>query len=264
MALYKVPAAKQINKYTLSVWSYLFASLIAAAALYRFISVDQATILLALLWGTGYAVLSLVQMHVLHTQDTSSVFPFTSVASNVLVVIGGVTLLNEHIAPLQWLAIALAIALLAISYWNDRVQFVIGVLPSFLFISLLSTANKFVQKAAADQVNVYNFIFWELLFALIASFIILLYVRKQVAWNELAHRPMLAWALISGALQAGASYAIVLALSLGPMSLVYTILGLYTFFTALLAKLFFKERVTTKNVLFILCSFLVVLLIKFG
>ena len=98
MALYKVPASQKINKYTLSAWSYFFATLLAGIALYHSITVEPKTIFLALLWGTGYSVLTLTQMHVLHKQDTSSVFPFTSLASNIFVVIGGVLFLHEVIS----------------------------------------------------------------------------------------------------------------------------------------------------------------------
>jgi len=264
MALYKVPAAKQIDKYGLSAWSYFFATLFAGALLYRSIYVDPETILIAFLWGTGYSILTLVQMHVLHTQDTSSVFPFTTLVSNILVVIGGVLFLNEYISLLQWVAISLAILLFVASYWNSRMQFVVQVLPSFMFISLISTINKFVQKAGADHVSTLNFIFWQLTFAFLVSLVILFYVRKKIPFEQISHRPMLAWAFVSGIFQFGASYTIVTALSLGPISLIYIILGLYTFFTSLLANLFFKEKITVKSILFIFLSFLIVLLIKFG
>lgn len=264
MALYKVPAAKQINKYTLSVWTYFFASTLAGVVLYHSISFDPKTLFLAFLWGTGYAILTLTQMHVLHKQDTSSVFPFTSLASNILVIIGGVFFLNEVITFIQWIAISLAVLLFVASYWNSKMHFILEILPSFTFIALLSTFNKFVQKAGADHVDTGNFIFWQLVFALIASLVILFYMRKHISLSEFTHRHMLKWALVSGTLQMGTAYTMVMALSLGPISLVYIIVGLYTFFTSLLAALFFKEKITAKSLLFIFLSFLIVLLIKFG
>lgn len=264
MATYKVPSAKQINKYTLSAWSYLIASILAGILLCRYINFDLHTLLLAFLWGTGYAILSLTQMHVLHKQDTSSVFPFTSLASNILVIIGGVFFLNEIITFTQWVAISLTILLFIAQYWNSKIHFVLEILPSFMFISVLSTVNKFVQKNAADNVNVYNFIFWQLVFAFIASAVIVFYKRKHISLGELIHGHILKWSFASGVLQMGVSYSITKALSLGPISLVYVIIGLYTFFTSLLAAIFFKEKITAKSLLFIFLSFLIVLLIKFG
>ena len=264
MALYKVPSAKQINKYTFSAWQYFVASFLAGIFLYSSIFFDLKTLFLSFLWGTGFTILSLFQMHVLHKQDTSSLFPFTSLASNILVTIGGVLFLNEVITFVQWIAVSLSILLFIAQYWNNKIHFVIEVLPSFMFISLLSTFNKFVQKAGADQVNVYNFIFWQLVFALIAALVILFYKKETPSLKELTHGHMIKWSIIAGALQAGTTYTIVKALSLGPISLVYIILGLYTFFTSLLASLFFKEKITGKSLIFIFLSFLIVLLIKFG
>jgi drug/metabolite transporter (DMT)-like permease len=264
MALYKVPAAKQINKYALSAWSYLFATIGAGAALYASLSFDPATILFAFIWGTGYAVLTLLQMHVLHLQDTSSVFPFTSLASNILVVLGGIFLLHDQVTPLQWIAITLAIFLFFGFYWRASIRFATAILPFFLGISLLSTVNKFVQKAGAVHVNLFNFIFWQLAFAFLSSLAILWYMRKDVRREELTHRNVIPWSLVSGLLQFGSTYVIVLALSTGPISLVYVILGLYTFFTSLIASFLFKEKITMRGLLFIVLSFLIVLLIKFG
>ncbi|MFA5841884.1 MAG: EamA family transporter [Candidatus Paceibacterota bacterium] len=264
MALYKVPAAKQVNKYTLSMWSYFFASILAGILLSPHISLDSKTLFLAFLWGTGYAILSLTQMHVLHKQDTNSVFPFTSLASNILVIIGGVMFLNEVITLPQWIAISLAALLFVAQYWKSKMHFVLEILPSFMFISILSTFNKFVQKAGADHMNVYDFIFWQLAFALIASLVIVFYKRRHISLNELTHGHMLKWSFIVGILQMGTAYTMVKALSFGPISLVYVIIGLYTFFTSLIAALLFKEKITARSLVFIFLSFLIVLLIKLG
>lgn len=264
MSLYKIPAAMKINKYGLSAWSYLFSVIIAGVLLYHFIAFDLKTIILSLFWGAGYATLTLYQMHVLHKHYTSGVFPFTSLASNVLVVIGGVLFLNEVITLIQWIAICASVLLFMASHWSNKIHFMIEVLPSFAFIALLSTFNKFVQKVGASSVETYNFIFWQLLFALVASLMILLYTKKQTLVSDFTHRNLLKWALIIGVLQFGSTYTIVKALSTGPISMVYVILGLYIFFTSIFAAWLFKERITKKDFVVILVSLLIVLLIKLG
>ncbi len=264
MALLKVPAAKQINKYGLSAWSYLFSVIIAGAFLFQSIVPDLKTIMLSFFWGAGYAILTIYQMHLLHKHDTSGLFPFTSLASNVLVVVGGVLFLNEVITLVQWIAIYASVLLFIISNWNNKIHFVVEILPSFAFIALLSTFNKFIQKAGASSVETYNFIFWQLLFAFVASFIILLYKKRQTLVSDLTHRHLLKWALIIGVLQFGSTYTIVKSLSTGPISMVYIILGLYTFLTSMFAALLFKEKITRKALVVILCSFLIVILIKLG
>jgi uncharacterized membrane protein len=264
MALFKVPAAKQINKYSLSVWAYFFSSLIAGYTLRSFIVFDIQTLLFSFVWGTSFAVLSITQMHVLHRHDTSGVFPFTSLASNVLVIVGGVLFLHNSISLLQWTAVTLSVFLFIAAHWGSKKSFIISVLPSFVFITLLSTFNKFVQNAGANHTEVNNFTFWQLIFAFVFSLVMLLFVKKQISFTSLVSRPLIGWALLLGTLQFGTNYAIVHALSLGPISLIFIVLGLYTFFTTLFAALLFKEKITTRNVIFIVASFLVVLLIKLG
>ena len=264
MSLHKVPAAKQISKYTLSAWSFFFTSVIAGVVLHQYIVIDFKTIFYSFLWGTGYAVLTLTQMHALHKHDTSGVFPFTSLASNIFVIIGGVLFLNETISLLQWIAIASSAVLFVVAHWDRKMNFLFEILPSFAFIAFLSTFNKFVQKAGADNLDVHNFIFWQLTFAFIASLIILLITSKKISFTNIVQRHLLGWALAIGVLNFGSTYAIVKALSVGPISLVYVILGLYTFFTTVFAALLFKEKITLRSLAFIALSFLVVLLIKFG
>ena len=264
MALFKVPAAKQINKYSLSTWAYLFAMLVAGYVLRGFIVFDLRAIAFSFVWGVSFAILSIMQMHVLHKHDTSGVFPFTSLTSNIFVVIGGFFFLHNSISLLQWTAILLSCFLFIGAHWDSKRSFIIGVLPSFMFIALLSTFNKFVQNAGAHQIEVNNFTFWQLVFTFISSLIMLFFVKKQISLSNLVHKSLIGWALLIGVLQFGTNYAIVHALSLGPISLVFIVLGLYTFFTTVFASILFKEKITTKKIIFIILSFLVVLLIKLG
>lgn len=264
MALFKVPSAKNINKYGLSTWSYFFAAIIAGVLLYPSIVIDAKTLIYAFVWGTGFTVLSLAQMHILHKHDTSGVFPFTSLASNVLVVLGGILFLNEVLSLLQWIAISASIVLFIVPNWNKKLHFVLEVLPPFAFIAILSTFNKFVQKFGSVSVESYNFIFWQIVFALASSLVIMFYRKKETTFSDLTHRHLLKWALIMGVLQFGSTYTIVKALAIGPISMVYIILGLYTFFTSIFAMLLFKEKITLKAFFLILLSFLIILLIKLG
>lgn len=264
MSLYKVPIAKQISKYALTAWSFFFATVIAGVVLHQYVFIDLRTIILSSLWGTGYAILTLTLMHALHKHTTSGVFPFTSLASNILVIIGGVLFFNDSISPMQWVAIVASLLLFVVSYWDNKMHFILEIAPLFACIALLSTCNKFIQKIGASSVEVHNFIFWQLLFALVSSLLVLCFVTKKPSFISFSSVPLLGWAFAIGVLNFGSTYAIVKALSLGPISLVYVILGLYTIFTTVFASLFFKEKITIKDLVFISLSFLVVLFIKLG
>jgi len=263
-ALLKVPHAKQISKYTLSVWSFFFAACIAGVAFFNDINFDLHTTVIAFLWGMGFAIMTLTQMHVLYKHDTSGVFPFTSLASNILVIIGGVFFLNEVISPLQWIAICASVFLFVGAHWNTKTHVIFEILPAFTLMALLSTFNKFIQKAGADTLEIHNFIFWQLFFAFVTSLLIFIFETKKIVPTNFPKTILLGWAFALGMLNVGSTYVIVKALSLGPISLVYAILGLYVFFTSMFAALLFKEKLTVKGLVFIALSFLVVMLIRFG
>lgn len=215
------------------------------------------------MWGTGYSLLTLTQMHALHKHDTSGLFPFTSLVSNIFVIIGGVFLLNDNISLLQWVAVGISVTIFIATNWNSKMHFVINILPTFTVIALLSTFNKFVQKFGASSVEVNNFIFWQLLFATVSSLLIM-YFKERKTFISIPNSKLSMYAIVLGLLNFGSTYTIVLALSTGPISLVYVTIGLYTFFTTIFAAILFKEKITKRNMVFILLSFLVVLLIKFG
>lgn len=264
MALYKVPAARNINKYSFGVAAYFFATVSSGYVLAPLIHFDKATILYGVLWGVGYAVLTAIQMHVLHMRDTSGIFPFTSLGSNILVVIGGVLLLHEHISPLQGIAVLFSFVLFAVVYRSDKLHFAGTVMLAFVVIALLSTFNKFVQKFGAGVLETGNFTFWQLFFAFIASIFIWLWAERRIPKIEFPKTEFVAWAALLGVLQVAANFWIIKALATGPIALVYVIIGLYTFFTSVIAALLFKEKITRKSIAVIVASIAIVLLIKIG
>jgi uncharacterized membrane protein len=264
MALYKVPAARKINKYALGSWSYVIATLSAGYYLFPHLTFDKRTLVYAALWGTGYAILTAMQMHVLHKHETSKVFPFTSLASNVLTVIGGVFILHEYMSFLQGIAVLLSIFLFGVAFGRNDAQLTKEILPAFMTIALLSTFNKFVQKIGAGDVEIYNFIFWQLFFAFISSIIIWIIAEKRIPKISTPKTEFIAWGLLIGIIQFAGTFWVIKALSTGPISIVYTIIGLYSFFTSVIAALLFRERITRKSLIFIFTSITIILLIKLG
>lgn len=263
MALQKVPSAKNIDKYEFNLLTYFFATLIAIPFLYNFVNFDKVTILYAVVWGTGFTVLNLIQMHALEKNDTSGVFPFTSLLSNIFVVVGGVLFLNENISLLQFIAVLLAFTVVAISSYKTKVSLIANVLPLFFAIALLSTFNKFVQKFGAVHTELYNFIFWQLFFSFLSSLLLISY-KKKFFLIKTANSKLFVWSLFSAIPAFTTTLLIIKALSTGPISLVYIIIGTYTFFTSLIASIFFGEKLTIKKVSFIILSILIIILIKIG
>lgn len=263
MALQKVPTSKNIDKYYFNTLASFFTTLFSFIFLYDFISIDKIAIIYAAVWGTSFTVLNLLQMYALEKNDTNGVFPFTSLLSNVFIVIGGILFLNEKVSLLQFLAVILAVLVVGASTYKSKVNFVASVLPLFLSIALISTFNKFIQKFGAVHVEIYSFIFWQAFFSLVSALIILFFKNKQDTLKNIKLNHLL-WGMSCGVLGMAANLFIVKSLSTGPISLVYIIVGTYTFFTSLIASIFFKEVLTTKKVLFIIISVLIIILIKIG
>jgi drug/metabolite transporter (DMT)-like permease len=243
--------------------------LFAFIFLHKYISFDSKAILFSVLWGVGFSLLNITQMSALKHTDTSNLFPLTSLSSNVLVVLIGLTFFKDNISLLQAIGVFLAIALVFFSNNTKnifgRIDFNNLFLRLFLTIVLLSTFNKFIQKFGAINTNVYNFIFWELIFALISSIILMiLFEKKAKIKSDLLSLKVLLWAFIFGGLNFISTATITKALSTGPFSVVYTINSFYVFITAIVAWVLFGENLTRKKVIFLFISVLIIILIKIG
>lgn len=263
MAFQKIPSLKKIDKYQFNAAVSFFAALLSFLFLFSHINFKSGAILYAAIWGASFSILNLMQMHALHKSTTSNVFPFTSLLSNIFVVIGGVLFLQDKVTLLQFVAILLAITLMFYSTYKGKVNIVADILPLFFSIAIISAFSKFIQKFGATNSEIYNFIFWELLFCFIFSAAFMFYNRKSFSIGSLSKNTF-NYGVISGVFSFLTTLLVVKALETGPISLVYIIIGTYTFFTSLIAHFIFKESLTRKNIVFILISILIILLIKLG
>lgn len=265
-SLYKVPSAKGHNKFVFSFLSLLIAALISLVIFRQYINLEYNAVLFGALWGTGFAVVTMLQMELLKKLDTNAVFPITSTSSHVLVVIVGLTFFHDKISLLQFLGIILTFII--IGFYNKlhkHITFQNGLLPIASSLILLSTATKFFQKLGSTRVEVRNFIFWQLLFAASAALIILLIVeRKEIKQHVRVSRQMILWAILLGVLNFVSTAELVKALSVGPFSLVYTINSFYVLITSLIAWKFFGEKLTKRKVTFVFLAVLAVILIGLG
>ena len=266
MALYKVPAAKGHNKFTYSFLSFLVAAILSAIIFRNDIAIEHDAILFGSLWGLGFAFVAMLQMELLRKLDTNAVFPVTSLSSHVLIVIIGLSFFHDQISLLQMLAIMLTFIIGG--FYNKihgSISWKNGLLPMAACLVVLSTTTKFIQKFGAITIEMHNFIFWQLAFATLASFIIMLFVRRKEPGNRMKFsREMLWWSIGLGALNFISNVELVKALSTGPFSLVYTINSFYILITSLIAWKFFGEELTKRKVFFLLAAIFAVILIGLG
>jgi len=252
MALYKVPSVKGHNKFVYSFLSFFVATVLSYIVFHKYIYISSEAVLFGLLWGAGFAIVTMLQMELLKKLDTNAVFPITSLSSHVLVVIIGLSFFHDKVSPLQFLGIILTFTV--IGFYNKvhkHITLKNGLIPIVVGLVLLSTATKFVQKFGSITIETKNFIFWQLFFAMIVSLIILIFVkRKELTLRIRPSKQIVLWAIALGTFNFIGTAEIVKALSTGPFSLVYTVNSFYIIITSLIAWKFFGEELTKRKVVF--------------
>lgn len=266
MALYKVPSSKGHNKFAYSFLSLSVSALLSFVIFYKYIEVDYHAILFGALWGAGFAFGTMLQMELLKKLDTNAIFPVTSISSHVLVVLIGISFFHDQLSILQITGIILTF--IVVGFYNrvhKHITLQNGLLPIVITLVLSSTATKFIQKFGSITIEIRNFIFWQLLFASIAAFIILLIVkRKELGQKITVSKQIIWWAIALGVFNFIGTAEIVKALSTGPFSLVYTINSFYILIASVIAWKLFGEELTKRKIIFVLLAISTVILIGLG
>ncbi len=179
MALFKLPSVRGFNKYQLMAYSSMFAVLLSGAYAFSSIRMDFGIMGTAFLWAFAYLATTILQMKSLEYADSSSIFPFTSLLSNVLIVLIGVLWWHDALTPVQMGAIGAAFGIFFLHSYRKKIVFQSVMLPLFFSIAVASTVGKSVQKYGSvlgiDSIG--NFVFWQMVFLCIFS-ITLAFVRQ--------------------------------------------------------------------------------------
>ena len=267
MALLKVPTSKGYSKFSYFFLAGLVSSFLALIFYYKYIVFDYSAIILAFLWGTGYAMASMLQMHILKKIDASSIFPITTIMSQVLVVIIGLTFFKDQIRFLQFIGMVLAfVIILSFNYTHKHITLKNGLFLNALGIVALSAGTKFVQKVGSVSGNVYNCIFWQLFFSMIATLVMtyIFEIRKGISLKNIFPKKVFPWSIFLGTINFCGTSMIVRALSTGPFSLVNAVLSFYIVVMFIIAWKFFDEIMTVRKAIFIFLSLGAMLLIRLG
>ncbi len=265
MALYKLPSAKTQSKAATAFWMLASSTVLSAIVFYQYLAIPNAsTIWFALAWGIGFALISILQMYALGHVDTNSLFPITTTISLVGSVLLGLFLFSDSLSLVQIAGIVVGIVTVYLFlYKGGNLQYSKGVVVIGSSIIVLSVFNKIVQKFAADSVNIQNYQVWQYLFGTLCALVIFfIYNRRE--WRG---------QLFSGAIKTGllisipsflGGWALLVALTKGPFSLITALHSMYIFVTALTAHLLFKESFTIRKVLLICLAIGAILLIRLG
>lgn len=266
MVFYKLPSFKNYSPFLSTFYTNLIAATFAVVAVGLF-SEDRALSVsfYGLLWGVLFAATMILQKITLKTIETNALFPVTTSVSNVAVIFTGALFLSESISLFQALGIVLIISSVY-AFSRKKEDFPLNRNVALLAggIVLASTLSKYVQKIGAVNEDLLNFMVWMYvgasLLALVAAF-----VFESGTLHELkSSKKYLRGAGLIGIFSFMGGWAILKALSLAPLSVVYAIHPSYVVVTAVLGAIIFKENLTFRKIVLILLTVAGVILIKIG
>jgi drug/metabolite transporter (DMT)-like permease len=265
MTFYKLPSAKQQNKFVATFWSLLIPTILAVIFFHTYIPLTTPAMLwVAATWGVFFACIVLLQMYALDHVDTNVLFPLTTTASLVITVLIGIFFFNEHVTLLQLLGIVLAIiSIFLFLYKGGKLRY------SWLLVSigsgiiLLSSFNKVLQKVVARNFDIHAFQIYQYLFASLFSFLVYIIIHRHDWKSHIFSGGMRIGGLI-GIFSFFGGFSLYLALERGPFSLITSIHSLYVLITALTAYFLFKEKLTCKKILLLLLAIIAIILIRIG
>ena len=263
MAFYKLPAVRKLHSTSVAFWALIAPAIFSFFSFAVFLpQTNLRMLLLAFLWGSSFAAISALQMAALLHTDATALFPVTATLSVAATVTLGIVFLGEHITV--WQTIGTAIILFSVFSFLYRRKLPFSK-PAALFavgIIALSPFNKVVQKIAADSVDIQAFQIWQYTFGALFLTAILLLRERNLFFSRL--REGAKSGILIGIFSFLGGYAFLLALERGPISLISPVFSLYTFVTAAIAFVFFRERLTFPRVLLLFIAAGAVFLLRIG
>lgn len=267
MALYKWPAHdKEIDTNALNTWRNIVGLLLALLFFYgSFTLLLGDTILIALLRGGLYTTLTLLQMYALTKVETNTLYPVTSTLSLLIVIVTGISFFHDAISTLQLLGMLLAIvAIYGFSYRGGKWNWGKNELYLGLALIVLSAVSNIVHKFAADMGDIYNFQIWFYLFIFATGLVPLFVQHKKETLRKMWNRKSFMAGATIAAFGFLGGYALLVALTKGPLSLAQTINSAYLFITVPLAAFLFNEKLTRRKIALILLAFAAIIIIRLG
>lgn len=265
MALYKVPSFKNQSRHVTSLWVMIIPFLLSLIFFNQYLGLSSfGMIILALIWGISFSLLVTLQMYALKKADTNTLFPITSTTSLVVAVILGFLLFKEIISLLQFIGIILVVFVVYFYlYKKKKLQYSKEFLFAGLGIILFSVLNKVLLKIVANNYDIHAYQIFQYFWAAVFSFVIILYFHKKDFKKYFSKTSLLYGSLI-GLFSFFGGYALLIALTKGPFTLIMVIHSLYILVTALTGALLFKEKLNKKIIILIILSIIALIIIRIG
>lgn len=190
MALFKMPALKNISRFATTFWSLLTATLLGIIFFYPYLSfIDPKMILIAVIWGISFTLLSILQMHALKYVDTNILFPITTSASLVITIIYGITIFKESLSIIQVIGVLIIIAVIYLFLFKGiKFKYSKQIIIVGISIIAFSAFNKILLKVGVNEFNVKTFIIYQYLFAAIFALLLTSIFHKKQLLHQLTSK----------------------------------------------------------------------------
>ena len=265
--LYKVSAEKGCN----TAWTtFSFMATVALLSSLLFIVLKEPVIniqfllFIALLNSGAFLVATVTNIEALKHLPAGVVYPMIRL-NVVLVVIFSIVFFKDHLSVFQAGGIILAVAVIVIlarpltdtktSYRSTKRGFV------FVFISLVSGSIASISsKFAATNTNKLAFIAVSYLVATLLS----LGLREKLQTEETNTniKEALIIGSVMGIINLAGFYAFLKALSMGPLSIIASIVGMHFVIAITLSALIYKERLIPSRILGISLTIISIILLR--
>jgi drug/metabolite transporter (DMT)-like permease len=217
----------------------------------------------ALLNSTSFVLGTVTHIEALKHVPASVVYPILRL-NMVVVVLFGVFVLDDRVSPPQVVGILLAITVILIMTRDaDRSEGYAGNMRRGLFLLFASLVCGSVASISSRFAAVYS---GKLGFMALSYFLGTLFstglIRKAGKEDRKARREAMIIGVLMGVINFAGFYAFLSALSVGPLSIVVSITGMYFAIAVVLAVIVYKEKLSARRMLGIALTIASVLFLR--
>lgn len=265
--LYKVSAERKCN----TAWTtFSFMGTVAILSSILFIILKESVtniqflLFIAFLNSVAFLTATITHIEALKNIPTSVAYPIIRLNA-VIVVVFSILYFKDHLSFYQVIGIFLAMAVIVIltrqfddknrSYRNIKRGLI------FVFVSLLSGSIASISsKFAAIHVNKMAFIAVSYIVGTLFS----LGLRRRLQTEEANtnQKDAVIIGLVMGLFNLAGFYSFLKALSIGPLSIIASIIGMHFVISIILSVLIYKEELTPSRILGISLSILSIILLR--
>jgi len=220
----------------------------------------------AIIAGVTHGIGNFVRIESLKYIDSVIYFPINKVLGPLIVLVGGIVFFKDSLTVLQYIGIiaSICVPLLLVSATEKHLQNNLRLGIIFLVVSTLLTAGStlFTKQALVDTSTVLFVLSIGQIAGTVSSLIILLkqHGREFRKTLNLDFREIYL-GVIGGILAFFSSYSLLKALSLGLISIVYTIHAHYILVPIVLSIWWYREHINVRKVAAVALSFLAIALL---